>query len=102
MAKIGKPRGVARYASNGMLFIEGYRSISMAAKLMGLSEYQVSSACKDKHKEAGGYKWRYFAFSKPEPKQTKKPKATDAERAERMDDVLNRIAEKGSKSCVKY
>lgn len=91
MAKIGKPRGVARYTSNGMLFIEGYRSISAAAKLMGISGYKISSACKDKHKEAGGYYWRYFAFTKPEPKQYKAPKKTEAQRQADISAVLDKI-----------
>ena len=91
MGKIGKPRGVARYTSSG-LFIEGYRSISLAANLLGISAYTISSACKDKSKEAGGYKWKYFAYSKPKAKPPKKPKITEAQRLANVERVLDKIA----------
>lgn len=92
MSKIGKPRGVARYTSSGMTFIEGYRSISLAAKLLGISAYTISSACKNHSKEAGGYKWRYFAYSKPKTQPPKQPKITEAEIKANVERVLNKIA----------
>ncbi len=99
MAKMGKPRGVARYTCDG-LFIEGYRSISLAAKLGGISAASISNACKSPYKEVGGFKWRYFAYSKPKVTLPNKPRITEAQRLARVDDVLNKII--GGKQYGQY
>lgn len=99
MAKIGKPRGVARYTSNGMLFIQRYRSISQAAISVGASTYSISAACKDMYKEVGGYKWRYFTYIKPKTQKpkAKRPEITEAQRLANIESVLNKIRKANDK-----
>ncbi len=93
MGEIGKPRGVARYSLDGLLFIEGYRSISAAANAMGVNFSQISKACSAPYmnKEVAGFKWRYFAYGKSKVQKPRKPKATEAERRANMDAVLDKI-----------